>query len=288
MGNALFIVWRESAEAMLVVGILYAWLRQRPDAAVGMRFLWGGVAAGLALAFTLALVMLGIASSLSGTGLDYFQLAMMLVASALIVQMVVWMRRHGRTFKKDLESSMAKNASAANWWGLLIVVALAVGRETAETVVFLYGLAADKGGIANLPLVLVLGLAAAFATFWVLQQGSRIVSWRLFFRVSEILLLLLAGALLVSGVEKLISLGVLPSLVDPVWDTSRLLDDSGRVGGLIASFTGYRSRPGLLPLLVLAAYWAGVWATLFRGSPRPASSPKPVTVAPTPVTRPEH
>jgi high-affinity iron transporter len=287
MGNALFIVRRESAEAMLVVGILYAWLRQRPDAAVGMRFLWGGVAAGLALAFTLALVMLGIASSLSGTGLDYFQLAMMLVASALIVQMVVWMRRHGRTFKKDLESSMAKNASAANWWGLLIVVALAVGRETAETVVFLYGLAADKGGIANLPIVLVLGLAAAFATFWVLQQGSRIVSWRLFFRVSEILLLLLAGALLVSGVEKLISLDVLPSLVDPVWDTSRVLDDSGRIGGLIASFTGYRSRPGLLPLLVLAAYWGTVWATLFRGSRKAAVAPKRAPVAP-PVTRAGH
>ena len=147
MGNALFIVWRESAEAMLVVGILYAWLRQRPDAAVGMRFLWGGVAAGLGLALSLAFAMLGIASSLSGTGLDYFQLAMMLVAAGLIVQMVFWMRRHGRTFKKDLETSMAKNASAANWWGLLVVVALAVGRETAETVVFLYGLAAGKGGI---------------------------------------------------------------------------------------------------------------------------------------------
>ena len=89
MGNALFIVWRESAEAMLVVGILYAWLRQRPDAAVGMRFLWGGVAAGLGLALSLAFAMLGIASSLSGTGLDYFQLAMMLVAAGLIVD---WMR----------------------------------------------------------------------------------------------------------------------------------------------------------------------------------------------------
>ena len=30
MGNALFIIWRESAEAMLVVGILYAWLRKHP------------------------------------------------------------------------------------------------------------------------------------------------------------------------------------------------------------------------------------------------------------------
>lgn len=288
MGNALFIVWRESAEAMLVVGILYAWLRQRADAAVGMRYLWGGVAAGLALALTLALVMLGIASSLSGNGLDYFQLAMMLVASGLIVQMVFWMRKHGRTFKKDLESSMAKNARAANWWGLLVVVALAVGRETAETVVFLYGLAAGKGGIADLPLVLVLGFAAAFATFWALQQGSRMLSWRLFFRVSEILLLLLAGALLVGGVEKLIALDVLPALVDPVWDTSHLLDDSGRVGGMIASFTGYRARPALLPVLALAAYWITMWACLYRPRRAPAVAPASKTTVRPVATRPEH
>ena len=90
-----------------------------------------------------------------------------------------------------------------------------------------------------------------------------------------------------SGVEKLISLDVLPSLVDPVWDTSRVLDDSGRIGGLIASFTGYRSRPGLLPLLVLAAYWGTVWATLFRGSRKAAVAPKRAPVAP-PVTRAGH
>ena len=264
MGNALFIVWRESAEAMLVVGILYAWLRNRADAAVGMRYLWGGVAAGAALALTLALVMLGIASVLSGDGLEYFQLAMMLVASGLIVQMVFWMRKHGRTLKKDLEADMARNARTANWWGLLIVVALAVGRETAETVVFLYGLGVERGGIANLPVVLVTGLGLAFLTFWALQQGSRILSWRVFFRVSEILLLLLAGALLVSGIEKLIALDILPALIDPVWNTSRVIDDSGRLGGLIASFTGYRARPALLPLIALAVYWALVLTFLNR------------------------
>src|SRR5512142_634771 len=279
MGNALFIVWRESAEAMLVVGILYAWLKHRPDAATGMRFLWGGVTAGAGLAIGLALVMLGIASSLSGAALDYFQLAIMLVAAALIVQMVFWMRRHGRTFKKDLESSMARNARAANWWGLRVVVALAVGRETAETVVFLYGLGAGNGGVANLPIVLMLGIAAAFGTFWMLQQGSRILSWRLFFRASEILLLLLAGALLVSGVEKLLALDVLPPLIDPVWDTSRVLDDSGRLGGIIASFTGYRARPALLPLLALAAYWIGV-SLFLRRSMRIAPPPSVRPAAP--------
>ncbi len=282
MGNALFIVWRESAEAMLVVGILYAWLKQRPDAATGMRFLWGGVAAGAGLALVLALIMLGIASSLSGNALDYFQLAIMLIAAALIVQMVFWMRRHGRTFKKDLEADMADNVRKANWWGLLIVVALAVGRESAEAVVFLYGLGAEKNGIANLPIVLVLGIGAAFATFWLLQQGTRWLSWRVFFRVSETLLLLLAGALIVSGVEKLIALDVLPDIVDPVWNTTRLLDDSGRFGGLIASFTGYRSRPALLPLAALAIYWT-LMVTFLRAPGKAQTSP--AATAPRPVAR---
>ncbi len=277
MGNALFIVWRESAEAMLVVGILYAWLRQRPDAATGMRFLWGGVAAGAGLALALALVMLGIASSLSGDGLEYFQLAITLIAAALIVQMVFWMRKHGRTFKKDLESDIARQASESRWWGLLVVVALAVGRESAETVVFLYGLAGQDGGDINFPLVLALGLALAFATFWVLQKGGKVLSWRQFFRISETLLLLLAGALLVGGVEKLIGLGLLPPLVDPVWDMSWLLDDSNRLGGLLASFTGYRAKPALLPMLALAAFWVAVPVLLRRDRakafPPPAVDP---------------
>ena len=44
MEQVLFIVWRESVEALLVVGILYAWLSRTPDAAGGKRWLWGGVA----------------------------------------------------------------------------------------------------------------------------------------------------------------------------------------------------------------------------------------------------
>jgi high-affinity iron transporter len=267
VGNALFIIWRESAEAMLVVGILYAWLRKHPDMKRGMRYLWAGVGAGVGLALALAAVMLGIATMLSDEGLEYFQLAMMLIAGGLIVQMVFWMRKHGRTFKRDLESNMQSNAVSANWWGLLVVVALAVGRESAETVVFLYGLGVQYASVWNFLGILALGVGAAWLTFWALQQGGRLLSWRIFFRVSEIVLLLLAGALFVSAVEKLIALDVLPPLVDRLWDTSGVVDDSGRVGGMLAALTGYRARPSLLPLLLLGLYWAVV-GTLLRRSPR--------------------
>ena len=255
MGNALFIIWRESAEAMLVVGIVYAWLSRQPDAAVGRRYLWAGVAAGVALALALAAAMLGVARLLSGDALDDFQTAIMFVASGLIVQMVFWMRRHGRTLKSDLEARIRRNAETANWWGMAVVVALAVGRETAEAVVFLYGVGLQQMPLHELLLVTVLGVGGAWLTFWLLQQGSRFLSWRVFFRLSETLLLLLAGGLLVSGLEKLIAQGLLPPLADQIWNTTALLDDSTRFGGFVASMTGYRAQPALLPLLCLAAYW---------------------------------
>jgi high-affinity iron transporter len=281
LGNALFIIWRESAEAMLVVGILYAWLSKHPDVARGMRYLWGGVALGILLALGLAAVMLGIARTLSDQGLEYFQLGMMAVAAALIVQMVFWMRRHGRTLKRELEQNMAKEASSANWWGLLIVVALAVGRESAETVVFLYGLGSQYDSVWSFLGVLALGVSAAFATFWALQQGGKIISWRTFFRVSEALLLLLAGALLVSAVEKLISFDILPAGIDPLWNTSAILDDGGRIGGLISAFTGYRAQPSLTALIALVLYWIAVPILLRRASNPPiaAKPPNPATPA---------
>ncbi len=268
MGNALFIIWRESAEALLVVGLVYAWLKRQPDANTGMRYLWGGVAAGVGLALLLALLMMGIATFLSGEALEYFQIGAMFVAAALIVQMVLWMRRHGRTLKRDLEARMRSKADAANWWGMLVVVALAIGRETSETVVFLYGVGFTQMSGGKFAFVLVAGLALAWFTFWLLQQGGKYVSWRVFFRVSETLLLLLAGALWVSGVEKLIALGVLPPLVDQLWDSTALLDDSNRFGALVAAFTGYRAQPALLPLLCLAGYWVGVMWLLHRQSAR--------------------
>ncbi|MEX5485695.1 hypothetical protein IC611_06970 [Proteus mirabilis] len=41
MGQVLFVVWRESFEALLVVGIIYAWIKRSPTPKQGMKYLWG-------------------------------------------------------------------------------------------------------------------------------------------------------------------------------------------------------------------------------------------------------
>lgn len=271
MGNTLFIVWRESVEGILVVGILYAWLKAHPQGALGMRYLWGGVAAGLGLAGLLALAMMGVYSSLDGDALDYFQLGMMLVAAGLITQMVFWMRKHGRTLKKELETGLERATSEANWMGVSVIAMLAVGRESAETVIFLYGNGMGQQGMAFAQFLgaAALGFALALLTFWLLVKGGRTLSWKNFFIISETLLLLLAAGLLVGGVEKMIGYDWIPTLVDPVWDSSFLLDDNASVGNLVATLTGYRAHPALTLVLAYAAYWALVlgWPRILKLKP---------------------
>ncbi|ATP27578.1 High-affinity Fe2+/Pb2+ permease [Chromobacterium violaceum] len=261
MGQVLFIVWRESVEALLVVGILNAWMNHNPAGRAGKPWLWGGVALGLAMAIALA-VALFTAGSLMAGAQDYFQTGMVFIAAALIVQMVLWMREHGRTLKKELESGLSEKAASNNWWGVTVLAALAIAREGSETVVFLYGMLAEAGGmeLARMGAAGLVGLLLAFLTFYLLQLGGKVLSWRLFFRVTEIMLLLLGASLFLSGVEKLISMDVLPALVDPLWDSSALLDDMSPFGGVVAALTGYRSHPALMSLIAYALFWAAIWS----------------------------
>jgi high-affinity iron transporter len=267
IGQVLFVVWRESVEALLVVGILNAWLVRQADAAVsrnGRRFLWLGVAAGIGLAAILGAALMTAGENLSDEGQEYFQAGMVLVAAALILQMVFWMRRHGRTLRRELESGAQRSAESASWWGLAILAMIAVAREGSETVVFLYGILSGGGATGTRMLIgaISIGFALAVLTYWLLQVGSRLLSWRLFFRITEIMLLLLASALVMSGVDHLVSLEIVPQLGSTLWDTSFLVPDSGGLGGLIAAITGYRARPDMTTLLVWLIYWGAVIAAL--------------------------
>lgn len=278
MEQVIFVMWRESVEALLVVGILYSWLSLTPGAESGRRWLWGGVAAGLSLA---ALLGLGIysAQELLTNWQDQFQTLMVLVAAALIVQMVLWMRVHGRTLKRELEQGLSLKLKQRNWWGVAVLAALAIAREGSEAVVFLYGtLAATPTN--DLPLMGLAaggGLLAAFATFWLLQLGGKVLTWPRFFRFTEVLLLLLAASLVTTGVEKMQAMEWLPPLMDGLWNTSWLLPDMGRLGGLVAGITGYRAQPSLMTVLVYAGYWV-LMAILLRRSragTRMPSAPSP-------------
>ena len=271
LGNVAFIIWRESVEALLVIGILNAWLaRQREIASRGRIFLWAGVAAGLLVAVVLGVIFIAFGEAIPDEALQGYQTGAVLIAAALIIQMVFWMRRHGRTLKRELETSLQDAAARSSWWSVFILALVAVAREGSETVVFLFGTiaAVQHASLAGTIVAVITGFSLALATYYVLQLGSRVLSWRVFFSVTEIMLLFLAASLLVTGVENLGELGVLPTLSGRLWDSSAILPDNGPIGGILAALTGYRARPNLMDVLVYALYWGVIFWTLFSSRPK--------------------
>jgi high-affinity iron transporter len=257
MGNALFVVWRESLEAFLIAGILYAWLKVNDTSGKGRRALFGGLAVGVGLALLLGWALLTVQDELTGNALEIFQIATLFVATILITQMVLWMKKNGRQMKARLHQDLSSAAEKSGYWGVAIVAALAVAREGAETVIFLYGLAQGED-LAAMAVGSLAGLGLAAVTAFIAAKSLARLNIGLLLRLSSILLLILASALLVSAVDRLIGSGWLPPLLDPVWDSSALIDDTTTVGKLVADFSGYRARPALSTLLAWIVYWSVV------------------------------
>ena len=274
MEQALLIVWRESVEALLVIGILYAWLRQQPGRRHAMVYLWGGVGLGLLLAGLLAGLMALAGNWMNGPSGEWFQAGLSLVASLLILQMACWMARHGGQLRQQLQRDAGAALQQGRLLSLSLLVALAVAREGSETVIFLYGVSTTANP-SSLALGALLGLLLGLACFALLQAGSRLIAWRQFFLISEWLLILLGGALLISALDRASAQWMALELPEqlynligtPLWDSSALLDDGSRVGTLLASLTGYRAMPSALQALLLGSYWLLAWRLLRKPAP---------------------
>ena len=274
--QAFFIVWRECVEALLVVGILHAWLRSLPNA-TPTRSLWIGVAAGGALAAALGGLLLSASSILSEAGRDYLQVAITGLAAILIVQMVTWIRRRGRTLRQDLGHKLG--AASGNGWRVGTLAALAVAREGSETVIVLYGVGGVQSGDALRAFAAgaAMGIAAAGVTYSTILLARRYLPARLFFGLTEVLLLSLGSALALATLDGAATLGLLPAdwpdaLYEPLWDSSALLPDDA-LGGLLSAFTGYRSRPNPIETAVFVLYWLIVSALILRRpAPRAATA----------------
>jgi high-affinity iron transporter len=262
--SATFVVTlREAFEAALLLGIVYTYLDM-----VGARDHYRYVTLGGVLG-AVASVLLGVGLSvLSGPlldlGPDLIGTAVIFVAVVLLTWHGWWMRQHARAIKGDVQRRLEQAGAGHRVWVVGTIAFVGVFREGAETVLFLWGLMTQTsvtgwGGITGG----VLGIATAGVLGWAIFRGGRQLSLPRFFALTSVLLLLVAAGLFSTGVGKLEAFGLLPGTAT-LWDTSRVLDDHGGVGGFLAGLVGYRARPSALEALAYVAYLLTA-GTLFFG-----------------------
>jgi high-affinity iron transporter len=254
------LVFREVLEAAMIVSIVAAATR-----GVGGRWRWigSGLALGCVGAGVVAAFAGSLANAMSGMGQEWFNAGVLLAAAAMIGWHVVWMARHGRALAAQAGRYGAEVSSGHRpMTALMIVVALAVLREGSEVVLFGYGMVAGGSGSGDLVWGGTLGLLSGTAMGVAMYAGLLRIPMRHFFRATNGLLILLAAGLAAAAAGYLSQADILPTLIDPMWDTSWLLSDDSWLGRTLHALVGYSAQPSGMQVL----FYLSVVALLSGGA----------------------
>jgi len=247
LGSAI-IVFRETLEAALLIGILAAATRGLDGR---NRWLSVGVVSGLAGALIVAGLTERIAALAEGTGQELFNAAILGIAVLMLGWHNTWMARHGREMAARAKAiGQSIQSGQREMSALAILIALAVLREGSETALFLYGLAvdADSSRVALLSGG-IFGLVGGGAVGWMLYAGLARIPVRHFFTVTGALILLLAAGMAGQMARFLVQSDVIQPLATPLWDSSSLLPMDSLLGNLLHVFAGYEARPSGMQVL---------------------------------------
>lgn len=248
MIGALVIVFRETIEAGLIIGIVLAVTRTIPARTA---FIAGGAAVGLLGAAVVALFAGALAGAFEGTGQEIFNASVLAIAVVMLGWHNAWMARHGREMSENLHR-LGKEVSlgSRSLLALATVVAIAVLREGSEVVLFFYGIVlSSREGASSLLAGGLLGLAAGAGMSLLAYAGLLGIPVRHLFRVTGLLIALMAAGMAAQSVGFLQQADLTPGLGRIVWDTSGILPDSSWVARILQVLVGYTDRPTQLQLV---------------------------------------
>ena len=268
MFGAFVTLLREGFEATLLIAIVLAYLvkiERRED----FRQVWYGVGAAVAVSLIAAGALFMTAGELEGRAEYIFEGTAMWVAVGFLTYMVLWMRRESRTVAQGIRQSVDSAVEQSSRLALVSLVFVMVLREGIETGLFIFGITRTSTPL-QVALGAALGIAAAVGLGYVVYAGGKRINLGTFFKVTGVLLILVAAGLLAHGVAEFEEAGLLPAII-PLWDVSSapVIGEERLVSELMTAFFGWDPEANLLELIAWVTYLLAVGYAFLRPQPLP-------------------
>jgi high-affinity iron transporter len=247
------ITLREGVEASLIIGIIAAFLVKegRRDA---MRQMWLGIGIAVVLCAGVAVALRVIGQDLPDKGQEGLETVIGLIAVAAVTYMIVWMRRHARGIKAQLQGEAASALATGSTMALVGMAFLAVMREGFETSVFLLAAFNDSTDTTAAGAGAVLGLVAAIAIGLGLYRGGVRINLTRFFRFTGLVLVFVAAGLLATAAHTAHEAGWINSLQGQALDLSWLVQPGTVSGSLLTGMLGLQPSPTVIEASVYLLY----------------------------------
>lgn len=263
---------REGLEAALVVGIVAACLVQR-GRADALRHVWAGVVLAVLICLGVGVGLWALTSELDQAAQEALETVIGLVAVAMVTWMIVWMGRHARTMASELRASTERSLAAGSLWALVGMAFLAVMREGIETVVFLLAVFRSATDRAAASFGAVAGIAVAVVLGHLFYRGGVRIDLARFFRITGVVLVLVAAGLLVGSAHTAHEAGWLDAGQQRVLDLSAVAGEGRITNPLFAGLLGIPATPVLAEVVLWLAYTVPMLVLVLR--PRRGAAPHP-------------
>jgi high-affinity iron transporter len=265
---------REGLEAALIVGIIAAFLGQegRRDA---LRQVWIGTAAAVVICIGIGVGLQLVSQDLPQRQQEGLETVVGAFAVAMVTYMIIFMRRHARDLKGDLEGAAASALASGSTRALVLMAFLAVLREGFETAVFLLATFHASGDATASWLGAVIGILLAVAIGYGIYRGGVRLNLARFFRVTGLVLVVVAAGLVMTAFHTANEAGWLTVGQVQAFDLSWLVRPGTPLSSLLTGVLGIQPYPVwieviawlayLVPMIVIVAWPA-------RRRPRPAEA----------------
>src|ERR1700712_4909327 len=174
---------REGLEASLIVGIVAAVLRQRGRLDL-LRWVFAGVALAVLLCVGVGVALDVVSKDLPQRQQEGLETVVGALAVLMVTYMVIWMRRHSRDLKGQLEGAAGSALAQGSAKALVAMAFLAVLREGLETAVFLLAAFNASGNGATAGLGALLGILLASLLGYGIYRGGVSINLSKFFRAT--------------------------------------------------------------------------------------------------------
>lgn len=258
----LFLGFREGLEAVLVVVIILLYLKKTNQQHYNKYVYLGSILAIIA-SIIFAIIFTTLFGGFTGTLEEIFEGVTFIISGIFIVTLVLWVSKEGPKMRQTLEKKVEQSIQKDKLLSLTILSFVIIIREGIELVLLLTGAtsigsldpsAVIVGSLIGLGLSLIIGILIFF--------GVKTINLTVFFKVTNIILILFAAGLITYGIHELIEAGIVNPIISEVWNIKHILpenfpDDNPTTpewleitGSLLKVLFGYNANPSLLELIV--------------------------------------
>jgi len=248
---------REGFEIALILGIVLGALHQfkRRDLIPTVQL---GAAIALLISVVGGITLTLIGAAFEGRAEQIFEGVMMWTAAGVLTWMILWMQSRAHLIKKMLTEEVG-SAARLGKTALFVLAFVAVLREGIELALFLTA-SVFNSGVSQTVIGALGGLSVAALLGWGIFQAGIQLNMRRFFQVTSVLLVLFAAGLVAHGTHEFNEAGLIPGIVEHVWDTNGILDETSVVGLFLKTLFGYNGNPSLSEVLAYLTYFVVLFA----------------------------